>query len=139
MSAFFVGADHVNAILSYVNLRRDNYVPAPHNEYGKSNDFQFLTDIGKQLLSENIKSLQSRYASDWHEMVDLDVNQYVFQLTPNPSAIEVIKLCHCLDYQSCEHDGWEASYAKKFLTWVTDTAISNVPGYDKAAWHYEAA
>lgn len=143
MSAFFVGTDHIDAILSVLHLdARCDGIPLPDGNYGRSNNSTHLTEIGRALLAENIKSLQARYRSDWQEMVNVDVNEYRFRFdfdfAGKPNAIiALIKLLDCLDYQSCEHDGWSESYAKRFVNWATAWATHKLPGYEAAPWGYE--
>lgn len=143
MSAFFVGTDHVDAILSFVNVcLRRQHMPTPSGKRVDTGHVDALTEIGKSLLSENIKSLQERYPSDWQELVDLDVNAYSFTADVSfamrrDNAISAMKLCDCLAYQSCEHDEWEDSFAKRFLDYVKDSAIGKIPGYEAAPWHYD--
>ncbi len=40
----------------------------------------------------------------------------------------------CLDYQSCEHPGWEASESHSFLESLKSAAVSALPGMDAAKW-----
>lgn len=146
MSAFFVGTDHVNAMLSYVNaLVRQSSMPMPPDgaHQKDTGDVAALTEIGKALLSENIKSLQARYPSDWQEMVDSDVNAFAFDFDSafvydrrNPHT-DVIGLCECYEYQSCEHDGWSDSFGKHFSEWLVRQAIRKLPGSENTPWHYE--
>ena len=63
-----------------------------------------------------------------------DVACYDFEHRAPFSAVQVIKACNCLDYQSCEHDGWEASEAKSFLDSLISAACHRLPGYDAAEW-----
>ena len=47
---------------------------------------------------------------------------------------QVLKSCDCLEYQSCEHDGWEDSQAHAFLVSLRGSTWRHVPGYDDAEW-----
>ena len=141
MSAFFVGEDHVNAILSAAHLSQWFEFHLPNGRLARANDTDAMTEAGKALLSENIKSLQHRYPGDWKEMVDIDVNEFVFRFdwpfTARPDcAIATIKLVNSLDYQSCEHDEWKESWAFGFLAALIRTMIPQLRGYDDAPWHY---
>ena len=52
--------------------------------------------------------------------------------------IDVIKACHCQEYQSCEHDGWETSTAKAIVDAIEGAASRALPGYDDAPWEIKA-
>lgn len=144
MSAFFVGTDHIDAILSWLDepRRRTFGIPMPDGQRKQGLDTEDWTAIGRALIAENIASLRARYPSDWQEMVDVDVNAYTYEhnahfigYTKN-LAITVIKLIDCYEYQSCEHDGWEESWAHRFCEYVVSAATSQIPGYDDAPWGY---
>jgi hypothetical protein len=142
MSAWFVGTDHVDAILSWLDTCYRYSVPLPNGEHQQSPSPEEWTEIGKALLAENIASLRARYPDDWQEMVDIDVNKYRYRhdahfvTSTRNLAITVIKLIDCLDYQSCEHEGWRDSWAKRFCDFVIGAATSKVPGYEDAPWGY---
>jgi hypothetical protein len=44
------------------------------------------------------------------------------------------KACRCLEYQSCEHLGWETSEARAIVRNTMSTAICKLPGYEEADW-----
>ena len=141
MSAFFVGTDHINAMLTFVE-RMDTCTPMPDGTRVNRPTNSDLTKIGQALIHENIASLAFRYPNDYEELVDVsEAKRWNYQpdlnwwIKPN-TALRVIKLCHCYDYQSCEHDGWEQSFAYKFSHWLADRATSRLPGYDDADWGY---
>ena len=51
------------------------------------------------------------------------------------SQVQIIKAARCLDYQSCEHPGWEQSDACKLLQAIIgDDTSAHLPGYDEAEW-----
>jgi hypothetical protein len=51
------------------------------------------------------------------------------------SKVQIIKAVRCLEYQSCEHPGWEESAACRLLRAIIgDDATRNLPGYDEAEW-----
>ena len=142
MSAFFVGADHVDAILTWVETFHKYSVRMPDGLDDGHPTPERLTLIGKALLAENIASLRARYPDDWQEMVDIDVNTYRYRRDfwfpqRGDTHVAVMALCNSLNYQSCEHDAWQESYAKRFLDFVIHAAIRQLPGYDEAPWHYD--
>lgn len=139
MSAFLVSFPHVDAILSAVERCRFRWVEMPDGtrlEWASTGDF---TVIGKELLAENIRSLRAAYPNSWREMVNVDVNAYRFvrdDAFAAASAIAAVKLCNCLEYQSCEDDGWDSSYARRFLDFARRVIILSSPEYDAAPWDY---
>ena len=126
MSAFVVSHTHINAIVRWA---------CRHNvavQYGnptrslRAGQEQEMAEI---LLAENVKSVNYRYKED------TPVDPIVYDaFATDLRAIDVIKACQCLDYQSCEHPGWETSTAKKILDTIQRDAVTHLPGYDKAPW-----
>ena len=146
MSAFFVGPEHVNAMLSYLNERVNcGSVPTPFGDWSfDAQNVEDLQTIGRNLLAENIASLKALYPN-FPEMSNFDFDGYRFAFAPdfpalrsNP-AMDLLGIIACYEYQSCEHDGWQTSYAKKFCEWLRDRAIHDLPGWDKVPWHWPPA
>ena len=85
------------------------------------------TKIGRLLLIENVASLNARYPTDYAEMLPDGFNpdtyrfepDYFFETRVQNMEAAAIDLAACYEYQSCEHDGWETSYAKRFTDWLT--------------------
>jgi hypothetical protein len=49
----------------------------------------------------------------------------------------VFKAIDCLDYQSCEHDGWHTSNAWRVLESLRELVCQHVDGYDGAPWGFD--
>ena len=133
MSAFVVSTGHINAILNWANQQRDVirfYIPGTDRRYYSSNQADDLTAIGELLLTENVRSVNHRY----QEKCGQDAFGFRPNIHQHLKPIEVIKLCNCLRYQSCEHPEWEQSFANKVLDTIISYAIYKLPGYDKAPW-----
>jgi hypothetical protein len=83
------------------------------------------------LVAENVVSLTARYGK--RGTADLPK---AHRYTPGPAlpAIHVIKLAQSYDYQSCEHDGWSTSEAKRWIDNLIAGLIYALPGYDAAPW-----
>lgn len=97
-------------------------------------------ELGQLLWHENHRSVNHRYreASPTPEYVfeavrTRDVGDKLAAIT----AIEIIKLCHHLDYQSCEHPEWEASRANALLRRIASDTVRRMPGYREAPWGLE--
>ena len=77
------------------------------------------TAKGQMLWRENVVSVAYRYNLATRDPAELaeyngDVEAYTFQFRAYEDE-DIDKGIDCLDYQSCEHDGWETSEAHAFL------------------------
>jgi hypothetical protein len=124
MSAFIVSEYHIDFLIT----------AAIRLEVLRDDDFKAASEVGQQLVNENYASCNYRYSGEYGTP-----EQYTFTpsklqtMRPTP-AVAVLKAIDCLDYQSCEHKGWETSDAKEFLAQLQGAAISALPGYEEAAW-----
>jgi hypothetical protein len=84
------------------------------------------------LYAENVKSVNHRYKGH-----DDTIGAVYDNTAPNLSALEMIKACQCLAYQSNEHPEWGTSTAKALLDQLQVRAIAKLPGYDAAPWRIE--
>jgi hypothetical protein len=97
--------------------------------------------LGRALIEENCKSLAARYPSDWRELLPdgFKVEDYKFEedlyFATRHKITDAIHLADCYDYQSCEHDGWEGSWAAKFSNSLARKAAYKVPESGKC-WEY---
>lgn len=74
---------------------------------------------GKMLWRENVLSVSFRYNLPMRDATELaeyerDVEAYTFD-SRAISVDTIDSAIDCLDYQSCEHDGWQASAAHALL------------------------
>jgi len=133
MSAFICSDTHVNAIVTYAAEKQISYWNPQTCEHVRIT-MHNVEEIGRLLMDENVRSYCHRYA----DADDDDKSAgavYVFKRFATPlTAIEVIKACHCLSYQSCETDDWGGTLAHKILQAIISHAICNLPGYDPAPW-----
>ena len=125
MSAFIVTDKHITTLAkAYVRfIVLDGRRTPEQNE---------VMPIAKTLLAANIKSVNARYnESTKMTKIDADVD---YHYTP----IQLIKLIHCLDYQSCEYTGWENSKDKKMLNklelYLFNAMINDNKDYDAGEW-----
>lgn len=126
MSAFLCGKDHIDLLVSHC---ADNWF---HD--GKVITLRDTprTEVGRILIAENIASLRHRYADDWWATDDKWYDDYIHTPVTEPvSPEQIIKACHCLSYQSCEHDGWARSEAHRIVTATREhyvrEILNNVP------------
>lgn len=130
MSAYIVSPDHITALLAgFVTQRR-------FCRYSTISD-EDLTEIGQQLLRENCRSVACRY----DKAVDACWQDYRFKLKyafnpPVTLPSQLLKLCDCLEYQSCERDDWYDSAAFRKLNDIRSVLISSLPGYEEGPWEF---
>jgi hypothetical protein len=130
MSAFIVSPDHITALLAGFATQRRLQHLNPLSE-------EDLTEVGQQLLLENCRSVAHRY----NQTVDDCWQDYRFDLKyafnpPVRVISHLLKLCDCLDYQSCERDDWRDSAARRKLDEMCNLFISALPGYAQGAWEF---
>lgn len=91
--------------------------------------------IADALRSENHASLRARYNDPVPSgLPPLRVTSRDRFDAENYSLAQIAKSISCLEYQSCEHDGWRASVAYSLLEWLRGEILDALPGYDEAAW-----
>jgi len=132
MSAFMVSNNHIEFMLNAAVRYGLSYKnTADHWDRIERSDFDKMNAMGKLLQDENWASVSHRYSDpsgmeeptfEWHASLrDID-------------PVRVIKACHCYDYQSCEHPGWEGSIAQQFTARLISAAAGHLEGYDDAEW-----
>lgn len=92
--------------------------------------------VFSMLLTENLKSLASRYPNDSDNHALLFDTYSVAESAKREQVPElhIIKLCHHYAYQSCEHGAWKTSRARKLIDAVEQHALYHLPGYNEAPW-----
>ena len=160
MSAYVVGFDHVDAMLTVAREGAAGFGPGAAArgevtwwrndpevvgwadlEEGRirvTAEDEELTAIGRMLLEENERSVAYRYP-DEPAMVGWVADGYRFRRVAGLEADSVtgFGLVACLRYQSCEHPEWKRSEAYRFCEGFERAMISRLPGMDSAPWHYE--
>lgn len=51
-------------------------------------------------------------------------------------SVSILKMCDCLEYQSCETEDWDKSVAYSIVRAIRKAAVRALPGYDDAPWDY---
>lgn len=152
MSAFVVGTDHIDAMLTAgLTLARPYgpmrwYLPEPPGpacyqegepwgpaagawarEYRRELTKETANEVGAMLLLENLHSVNHRYTEAEAPPA------YRFRPLPgHPDPVVVLKAIDCYEYQSCEHPGWKTSEAYAFCDALRRTCIASLAGYDTA-------
>ena len=127
MSTYIVSDKHISAMLTSNKNRQYNESKSYYWNHERIYFVDHLQQIGQKLLDENYKSFNARYNRD-----DAPHSFVFYPVEMEP--IEVVRLCHCYNYQACEHDGWDTSEAKEISRQIEHYAIKNVPGYEGAPW-----
>jgi hypothetical protein len=138
MSAFIVEREHIGYLIEAATSRRIMARQGAFRWRGKElhdRDRDKASEVGQMLWAENVKSVAHRYShrDDCPEVSDYEYGTH----DARPVAIEpveVIKACHCYEYQSCEHPEWETSEAKEFIDRLCRAATQSLVGYEEAEW-----
>lgn len=121
MSAFNIGHKHIDYLVTAA-IRYDLYWgPEGHKVI-------YPNEVGRMLIEENQNSVNHRYRTDDRPA------PYTFREVLEIEPVQIIKAINCLEYQSCEHPGWDKSEAWYFCRALKSIAISLLPGYQEAKW-----
>ena len=83
------------------------------------------------LLEQNYRSVNFRYEEDE------SAPNFVAMLVRQCSPVEIIKLCDCYNYQSCETEDWDQTQAYAISQALRERAISMLPGMSEASWTFK--
>lgn len=105
--------------------------------------------VARCLANENIRSVAYRYPSSESgsrpgpHLKDGDIVEaaaiYARHFIEHPQKLnsaQIIKLCDCLDYQSCETDDWPQTQAYRQLQSIKSTVIEGPVGYYHGGWEF---
>ena len=127
MSAFIVSKKHIATLANFA-IEHGAWLDDHRAVYADFNH------IYKTLAAENVRSVCARYSSDKAADYASFVRPSLCGKTEPVSTIAIVKLCDCLEYQSCETEDWRSTPACKLLGRIRDTAIRLIPGYEQAPW-----
>ena len=159
MSAFICGQDHFKVLAIFAASRRygrdwqvdPRYVKGLMHPEAETRGIENLTSAelatlyANTLYQENIRSVLARYPKDTLESAPGPIDKPAsIAVTLRDStlakyrlkAVAILKMCDCLDYQSCETDDWEETVAFRLLANIRAAAIRTLPGYEDAPWDY---
>ena len=134
MSAYIVDNKHIDVIVSYCSGYGDSGAWVRlKNEYFYLNH-QNAGRIAYELYKQNVLSVNSRYSNNNSDEL------YSFNYIPNTkndyTIADIAKAIDSLEYQSCEHAGWEASDAKFILQQMRKHLLRSLKDYEESeAWH----
>lgn len=99
------------------------------------------------LYRQNVRSVSARYSdltrAELPGPVDdpghitiraTELNNPAFKLAP----VALLKLCDCLEYQSCETEDYPKTAARAIVDAIRRAIIPELPGYESAPWDYYA-
>ena len=133
MSAFAVSQNHIRALVNFAQCYRQ-FSHGPFSYYHNAEHHKpSATELGQMLHAENVASVDYRYGNS-----EEPVQQFRDDFTKPISPVQCLKAIACLEYQSCEHPGWESSAAKAALDSLQHVAINALPGYEDASWEITA-
>jgi hypothetical protein len=123
MSAFQCSQRHVAAIEALVFHGPSDRDPAQWSfgRYG-------IVDLQAILWDENARSVAERYREPSPAPFPGRVKG------ERPTLVEGFKLLDCYEYQSCEHEGWDSSIARRICRDLRSRLTGALPGYDEAPW-----
>lgn len=127
MSAYVVSNEHINALVNF-GIGANYFDPV--TKCLESITPATAERVGQILISENQRSVNYRYNEKESAPVFVFSNGYGHFMT----AVQIIKLCHGLDYQCCEPDDWPQTVAHSILRAIENKAIYTLPGYEQASW-----
>lgn len=120
MSAFICNDSHITALAVY----------AARNRIAGYTDAKA---VGDMLHAENVRSVNYRYG----EGIRPDFDLCEWAAFEKFSDVQIVKAAECLEYQSCEHRGWEGSDAFKLLRAIIagiNVSDRDLPAYEAAQW-----
>lgn len=143
MSAFQVSGKHILAIIGYgfehygeMSRHFGQNAPLPADRlYVDWFETESLQRAADALAAQNVRSLAECY--DVQDFVPVEVVVSRSELLENKgrySAVEMVKLTQCYDYQACETKDYETTAAAEIVKAIRGLAISKLPGYDAAPW-----
>ena len=138
MSAFIVGHDHIDALLTFaLDSRRNGPVSYVTNNICVRITKENVTEIGRHLLTENERSVRYRYP-DYGPLCAENAENYKFRPWTQPlTALSILKACDCFDYQACETGDYWQSLAYTIIDAIRARAIRRLPGYtDAPGWEF---
>lgn len=150
MSAYMVDREHINYLVStackysYSKRNQGGFSWFHDGEWSKleAPNRDHASAIGQVLWNANLRSINARYpdtVTDPSRMPGRIDETYIYAHSKDYpfdmiESVQVLQSIACLEYQSCEFDGWGKSEAHAILEALKSAAIHALPGYDKTVW-----
>lgn len=156
MSAWVVSKAHIDVLVGAA-LGRDPLVWVDAQGLRQQASTEGADEIGRMLWTECYQSVAWRYPDDkdgelpgpngltveavrsyrYSHQMTVPGRVGVHEVGPKWIAVTpllVLKQIDCYQYQSCEHDGWEGSDARRFTDALRQRMVRQLPGYDDGPW-----
>ena len=150
MSAFIQGKEHIDAVVrlalegpaghsaSRWNDGTDGWY-FYHDGQGTRVNADTADTIGTALVVENVASVSYRYPGESTDLpgpvAEYYREPYAYAPGRRLTMVEGFMALDGLEYQSCEHPGWNGSLAKTFLDALRKRLWQSLPGYgDAETW-----
>lgn len=146
MSAYMCGQKTLTAIAVWALRECPDVVPSELKRELDTDGFErspgaFPRTVARViafLAGENLLSLERRYPGQQDREAILAMFRPMTLKDEREAralpVLTVIKTIHNYAYQSCEHDGWESSDAKRMMDALERRLVRKLPGYDDAPW-----
>lgn len=130
MSAYICSDKHIAAI-AWTAARQ-------HGPGSPRIDLNEYIDNFKKLYEANVQSVNYRYNETTDTACEASQiptarKDKKWQLT-NYNEVQVMKLCHCWEYQSSELPNYEITKGYEVMQRALKNASQRLPGYDDAEW-----
>lgn len=150
MSAYVCSSDHIAVLAAYAVGGQPQRVSAYFLYYHGGVDMAGRTRceqayyFANVLYQENIRSVSARYPDDSidnlpgpiHKPAEIVVEFRAWITAAGLKPVAILKMCDCLEYQSCETDDYRQTPAFALLDAIRGAAIRNLAGYEDAPWEF---
>jgi hypothetical protein len=147
MSAFLCNDDHFEALAAFAvggNQHHGFRVPFGQLRFFGGRDMsgrsqrETATYFAALLRYENERSVAFRYGEEAPAtyLGEDGAETANIRAARNLQPIDILKMCDCLEYQSCETDNYFTTAAWNLLQFIRRAAIRELPGYDGAVREY---
>lgn len=121
MSAWICSDKHINAMVTFA-AKHDITVYVTQKDGNRTPFYvrQNCQTSAEILKAENVRSVNYRYS----ETTVLPPIRYT--PTNGYTAVQIIKACHCYDYQACETPDYEQTIAKQICDSIESEAVRNI-------------
>ena len=129
MSCILVNDYHLDALVTWGAARGVSwYRPSAQRHIDiRGNE----AEAAELLHAANAAAFRERYP---HAADPILPHRYRARAVAWLPAVQIVKACDCLAYQSDSWIDWPGSEAFRVLDAIRDAAIRALPGYDAAAW-----
>lgn len=143
MSAYLVDRHHI-AYLVHAMMDNHSFKSWLRHRANIQNDEALAVYMCNELTRENVASIEGRYPDtvghsenmpgDTELTEPWTSSEYHSYFWHGQDPVQVAKAVACYQYQSCEHEGWQESFARKMTDALESAQWRRMPKYDNAEW-----